>query len=227
MVSSSTRSLGRENQRGRGLRATTRTSRNERGLPLAEKLIFKGALWLTAWRALLSRATSDIDLLGRTSNPLEHIRVFSQIAGSDNQPMNSAMTHFAAPSAFKPAIPTRSSVNTNRLLWGVRKPLGNRSRVKVFVVVIRAQANHLITLLDLTGINSVHLLVGVILTDPLGGRVVMYGSLGLGLPHTDGERRFFRFGPHDLALHASRFRSVLREAGYRHREDNHDHEQHS
>jgi hypothetical protein len=51
-----------------------RTCRNERGLPLAEKLILKGALWLTAWRALLSRATMDIDLLGRTSNPLERIR---------------------------------------------------------------------------------------------------------------------------------------------------------
>jgi predicted nucleotidyltransferase component of viral defense system len=41
----------------------------------AEKFILKGALLLTAWRAPLSRATMDIDLLGRTSNELEHIRV--------------------------------------------------------------------------------------------------------------------------------------------------------
>src|SRR6266446_3038206 len=114
-----------------------------------------------------------------------------------------------------------------RLLWGVRKPLRNRSRVKVFLVVVRAQANHLITVLDLTGVNGVHLLVGVILTDPLGGSVIIYGSLGVRLPHPDGERRFFRAATHDLALHASLFRRVLREAGYRHREDKHDHEQHS
>lgn len=32
----------------------------------AEQFILKGALLLTAWRAPLSRATVDIDLLGRT-----------------------------------------------------------------------------------------------------------------------------------------------------------------
>jgi predicted nucleotidyltransferase component of viral defense system len=40
----------------------------------SEKFILKGALLLTAWRAPLSRSTMDIDLLGRTSNDLEHIR---------------------------------------------------------------------------------------------------------------------------------------------------------
>src|SRR5437773_12577355 len=112
-------------------------------------------------------------------------------------------------------------------MWGARKSLRNRSRVEVFLVVVGAQADYLITVLGLIGVDGVHLLVGVILTGPLGGSVVMYGSLGLRLPHTDGERRFFRVATHGVALHAILFRRVLREAGYRHREDKHDHEQHS
>ena len=40
-----------------------------------EQFILKGALLLTAWRAPLSRSTMDIDLLGRMSNELQHIRV--------------------------------------------------------------------------------------------------------------------------------------------------------
>jgi len=40
----------------------------------AEQFVLKGALLLTAWRAPLSRSTMDIDLLGRMSNELEHIR---------------------------------------------------------------------------------------------------------------------------------------------------------
>lgn len=40
----------------------------------AESFILKGALLLTAWQCPLSRATRDIDLLGRTSNELAHIR---------------------------------------------------------------------------------------------------------------------------------------------------------
>jgi len=39
----------------------------------ADKFILKGALLLTAWQAPLSRSTMDIDLLGKTSNKLEHI----------------------------------------------------------------------------------------------------------------------------------------------------------
>ena len=39
----------------------------------ANKFILKGALLLTAWQAPLSRSTMDIDLLGRTSNKVEHI----------------------------------------------------------------------------------------------------------------------------------------------------------
>jgi hypothetical protein len=41
----------------------------------AKEFILKGALLLTAWRAPLSRPTVDIDLMGRTSNELDHIRV--------------------------------------------------------------------------------------------------------------------------------------------------------
>lgn len=40
----------------------------------AEQFVLKGALLMTAWRAPLARSTMDIDLLGRTSNELEHIR---------------------------------------------------------------------------------------------------------------------------------------------------------
>jgi Nucleotidyl transferase AbiEii toxin, Type IV TA system len=39
----------------------------------ADKFILKGALLLTAWQAPLSRSTMDIDLLGKTSNKVEHI----------------------------------------------------------------------------------------------------------------------------------------------------------
>jgi predicted nucleotidyltransferase component of viral defense system len=53
----------------------------------AEKFILKGALLLNAWRAPLSRATMDIDLLGRTSNELEHIRVlFAQLCDIESEP---------------------------------------------------------------------------------------------------------------------------------------------
>jgi hypothetical protein len=48
-----------------------RLSRSE----YAKKFILKGALLLTAWRAPLSRPTVDIDLMGRTSNELDNIRL--------------------------------------------------------------------------------------------------------------------------------------------------------
>jgi hypothetical protein len=40
----------------------------------AGRFILKGALLLTAWKAPITRPTIDIDLAGRTSNELEHIR---------------------------------------------------------------------------------------------------------------------------------------------------------
>jgi hypothetical protein len=53
----------------------------------AEKFILKGALLLTAWRAPLSRSTMDIDLLGRTSHELEHVRaVFAQLCDLESEP---------------------------------------------------------------------------------------------------------------------------------------------
>jgi hypothetical protein len=42
--------------------------------PFADQFVLKGALLLTAWRAPLSRPTMDIDLAGRSSNELDHIR---------------------------------------------------------------------------------------------------------------------------------------------------------
>ena len=40
----------------------------------SDRFILKGALLLTAWNAPVTRPTMDIDLAGRTSNELEHIR---------------------------------------------------------------------------------------------------------------------------------------------------------
>lgn len=40
----------------------------------ADRFVLKGSLLLTAWRAPMSRPTIDIDLAGRTSNELDHIR---------------------------------------------------------------------------------------------------------------------------------------------------------
>lgn len=51
----------------------------------ADKFILKGALLLTAWKAPLSRSTMDIDLLGKTSNKLEHIvSIVSEICAMES-----------------------------------------------------------------------------------------------------------------------------------------------
>ncbi len=42
--------------------------------PFADRFVLKGALLLTAWKAPVTRPTIDIDLAGRTSNELEHMR---------------------------------------------------------------------------------------------------------------------------------------------------------
>lgn len=53
----------------------------------ADEFILKGALLLSAWRSPLSRSTMDIDLLGKTSNKLDHIRsAFSRICVLDVEP---------------------------------------------------------------------------------------------------------------------------------------------
>lgn len=52
----------------------------------AQSFILKGALLLTAWQSPLSRATRDIDLLGRTSNELAHIRaLFAQLCELESE----------------------------------------------------------------------------------------------------------------------------------------------
>ena len=53
----------------------------------AEQFVLKGALLLIAWRAPLSRSTMDIDLLGRTSNELEHIRaLITHVCEAESEP---------------------------------------------------------------------------------------------------------------------------------------------
>jgi hypothetical protein len=55
--------------------------------PHADEFILKGALLLSAWRSPLSRSTMDIDLLGKTSNKLDHTRsIFSKICVVDVEP---------------------------------------------------------------------------------------------------------------------------------------------
>ena len=55
--------------------------------PFAGRFILKGALLLTAWRAPLTRPTMDIDLAGRTSNELDHIRsVVVEVCRTAGQP---------------------------------------------------------------------------------------------------------------------------------------------
>lgn len=53
----------------------------------ADRFVLKGALLMTAWRAPLARSTMDIDLLGRTSNELEHNRdLISQVCEAKSEP---------------------------------------------------------------------------------------------------------------------------------------------
>jgi predicted nucleotidyltransferase component of viral defense system len=52
----------------------------------ADQFVLKGALLLTAWRAPVTRPTMDIDLAGRTSNELEHMRsVAAEICRLDTE----------------------------------------------------------------------------------------------------------------------------------------------
>lgn len=53
----------------------------------ADRFVLRGALLMTAWRAPLARSTMDIDLLGRTSNELEHNRdLISQVCEAKSEP---------------------------------------------------------------------------------------------------------------------------------------------
>lgn len=53
----------------------------------ADQFVLKEALLLTAWRAPLSRPTMDIDLAGRTSNELAHIRsLIGEVCGEAAEP---------------------------------------------------------------------------------------------------------------------------------------------
>jgi hypothetical protein len=53
----------------------------------AEQFVLKGALLLIAWRAPLSRSTMDIDLLGQTSNEIEHVRaLITQVCEAESEP---------------------------------------------------------------------------------------------------------------------------------------------
>jgi hypothetical protein len=55
--------------------------------PFADRFVLKGALLLVAWRAPLSRPTMDIDLAGRSSNELDHIRsLVADVCVADAEP---------------------------------------------------------------------------------------------------------------------------------------------
>ena len=52
-----------------------------------EHFVLKGALLLTVWQAPISRSTMDIDLLGKTSNELAHIRsLVSEVCKIESEP---------------------------------------------------------------------------------------------------------------------------------------------
>lgn len=53
----------------------------------ADLFVLKGALLLTVWKAPVTRRTMDIDLAGRTSNELDHIRsVIAELCESVTEP---------------------------------------------------------------------------------------------------------------------------------------------
>ncbi len=53
----------------------------------SDGFVLKGALLLTAWKAPMSRPTIDIDLAGRTSNEVEHMRsVATELCQVDSEP---------------------------------------------------------------------------------------------------------------------------------------------
>ena len=55
--------------------------------PYADKLVLKGGLMLTAWRASITRPTMDIDLLGIMSNDVDSVvSVVKSICNQDNEP---------------------------------------------------------------------------------------------------------------------------------------------
>lgn len=73
------RLLNHARQSGRTFQELLQAYANERFLyrlaqsPFANQFVLKGALLLTAWGVSRSRPTRDIDLLGYTSNAVEHI----------------------------------------------------------------------------------------------------------------------------------------------------------
>ena len=55
--------------------------------PFADRFVLKGALLLTAWKAPVTRPTIDIDLAGKTSNELEHMRsIVAELCQLDTEP---------------------------------------------------------------------------------------------------------------------------------------------
>lgn len=53
----------------------------------ADQFILKGALLLTAWKASVTRPTIDIDLAGRTSNDLSHLRnIIAELCRLNTEP---------------------------------------------------------------------------------------------------------------------------------------------
>src|SRR5438094_8603072 len=89
------------------------------------------------------------------------------------------------------------------------EPLRENSGVKFALLVVSAQADHPITVLNLAGINDFRVCTEVLLTNPLGRAVVMDGLLDARAPLTNGQRRFILIASRYNAVPPSPLRGLL------------------
>src|SRR2546427_3305086 len=89
------------------------------------------------------------------------------------------------------------------------EPLRDNSGVKFAFLVVSAQADHPITVLNLAGINDFRVCTEVLLTNPLGRAVVMDGLLDARAPLTNGKRRFILIVYRYNVVPPSRLRGLL------------------
>lgn len=116
------------------------------------------------------------------------------------------------------AEPSISTCDTRRTHL-VGEPLRDRSSVECAVFAPSTQADHPIIVLNLAGIDVVHLFTVVLLTGPLGRAVVTDSLLDIRAPRTNRQGRFILIASGDDTLAAGllrghrfrRFRALLRE----------------
>ena len=108
-----------------------------------------------------------------------------------------------APSALRPAASSAVAVFQLRRL--LREPLGYRSGLKFALLVVKAQTDHPITVLNLLGINVIDL--AAVLLAGESGRAVVVNDLLVkagGAPSAHGQGGFLLVATRDDALPAAR-----------------------